>query len=132
MENKNFTQKQIANWRRIAMNVNSDVIKRDKLQMKINEMNEELAQLNEIIEMQEYPVKMATGGYTTSDIFVKNVVTTDKVDANGRALKKTTYDLRYPETILPSPACSDEVVEEQVSSEATAEVYHVSGLNEAL
>lgn len=101
MENKNFTQKQIANWRRIAMNVNSDVIKRDKLQQKINEMNEELAQLNEIIEMQEYPVKMATGGYTTSDIFVKNVVTTDKVDANGRALKKTTYDLRYPETILP-------------------------------
>ena len=101
MENKNFTQKQIANWRRIAMNVNSDVIKRDKLQMKINEMNEELAQLNEIIEMQEYPVKMATGGYTTSDIFVKNVVTTDKVDANGRALKKTTYDLRWPESVLP-------------------------------
>ena len=101
MENKNFTQKQIANWRRIAMNVNSDVIKRDKLQMKINEMNEELAQLNEIIEMQEYPVKMATGGYTTSDIFVKNVITTDKVDANGRALKKTTYDLRWPESVLP-------------------------------
>ena len=102
MENKNFTQKQIANWRRIAMNVSSDVIKRDKLQMKINEMNEELAQLNEIIEMQEYPVKMATGGYTTSDIFIKNVVTTDKVDANGRAIKKTTYDLKWPETILPS------------------------------
>ena len=101
MENKNFTQKQIANWRRIAMNVNSDVIKRDKLQQKINEMNEELAQLNEIIEMQEYPVKMATGGYTTSDIFVKNVITTDKVDANGRALKKTTYDLRWPESVLP-------------------------------
>ena len=116
MENKNFTQKQIANWRRIAMNVNSDVIKRDKLQMKINEMNEELAQLNEIIEMQEYPVKMATGGYTTSDIFVKNVVTTDKVDANGRALKKTTYDLRYPETILPPPVTAPE--EEVVDNES--------------
>jgi DhnA family fructose-bisphosphate aldolase class Ia len=101
MENKNFTQKQIANWRRIAMNVNSDVIKRDKLQQKINEMNEELKNLNEIIEMQEYPVKMATGGYTTSDIFVKNVVTTDKVDANGRAIKKTTYELKHPESILP-------------------------------
>lgn len=101
MENKNFTQKQIANWRRIAMNVNSDVIKRDKLQTKIMELTEELKSLDEIIEMQEYPVKMATGGYTTSDIFVKNVVTTDKVDANGRALKKTTYDLRWPESVLP-------------------------------
>ena len=101
MENKNFTQKQIANWRRIAMNVNSDVIKRDKIQSKIDELKIELETLNNMIEMQEYPVKMATGGYTTSDIFVKNVVTTDKVDANGRALKKTTYDLKWPESILP-------------------------------
>ena len=101
MENKNFTQKQIANWRRIAMNVNSDVIKRDKIQSKIDELKIELETLNNMIDMQEYPVKMATGGYTTSDIFVKNVVTTDKVDANGRALKKTTYDLRWPESVLP-------------------------------
>jgi hypothetical protein len=101
MENKNFTQKQIANWRRIAMNVNSDVIKRDKIQSKIDELKVELDTLNQMIDMQEYPVKMATGGYTTSDIFVKNVVTTDKVDANGRALKKTTYDLKWPESILP-------------------------------
>ena len=101
MENKNFTQKQIANWRRIAMNVNSDVIKRDKIQSKIDELKIELETLNNMIDMQEYPVKMATGGYTTSDIFVKNVVTTDKVDANGRAIKKTTYDLKWPESILP-------------------------------
>lgn len=102
MENKNFTQKQIANWRRIAMNVNSDVIKRDKIQSKIDELKIELETLNNMIDMQEYPVKMATGGFTTSDIFVKNVVTTDKVDANGRPIKKTTYDLKWPETILPS------------------------------
>ena len=101
MENKNFTQKQIANWRRIAMNVNSDVIKRDKIQSKIDELKIELETLNNMIDMQEYPVKMATGGYTTSDIFVKNIVTTDKVDANGRPIKKTTYDLQWPETILP-------------------------------
>ena len=110
MENKNFTQKQIANWRRIAMNVNSDVIKRDKIQSKIDELKIELDTLNNMIDMQEYPVKMATGGYTTSDIFVKNVVTTDKVDANGRAIKKTTYDLKWPETVLPSEgnACMPE------------------------
>ena len=122
MENKNFTQKQIANWRRIAMNVNSDVIKRDKLQQKINEMNEELKALDEMIEMQEYPVKMATGGFTTSDIFVKNVVTTDKVDANGRPLKKTTYDLRWPESILPPTTenvASSEAIEEAVNNEVS-------------
>ena len=101
MENKNFTQKQIANWRRIAMNVNSDVIKRDKLQQKINELQIERETLDKMIEMQEYPVKMATGGFTTSDIFVKNVITTDKVDNNGRPIKKTTYDLKWPDTVLP-------------------------------
>ena len=121
MENKNFTQKQIANWRRIAMNVNSDVIKRDKLQSKIEELKIELETLNNMIDMQEYPVKMATGGYTTSDIFVKNVVTTDKVDANGRALKKTTYDLRWPDTILPPTgnAAAPEAVEEVVNNESS-------------
>lgn len=111
MENKNFTQKQIANWRRIAMNVNSDVIKRDKLQSKIDELKIELETLNNMIDMQEYPVKMATGGYTTSDIFVKNVVTTDKVDANGRPIKKTTYDLKWPESILPPTENVSESVE---------------------
>ena len=131
MENKNFTQKQIANWRRIAMNVNSDVIKRDKIQSKIDELKIELETLNNMIDMQEYPVKMATGGYTTSDIFVKNVVTTDKVDANGRALKKTTYDLKYPDTILP-PTCKDEPIEEVSSSATTTDVYHVSGFAEVL
>lgn len=101
MEKKEFSQKQIANWRRIAMNVNSDVIKLEKLEAKINELNIEAETLRNMIDMQEYPVKMATGGYTTSDIFVKNVVTTDKVDANGRAIKKTTYDLRFPDSVLP-------------------------------
>ena len=121
MENKNFTQKQIANWRRIAMNVNSDVIKRDKIQSKIDELKVELDTLNQMIDMQEYPVKMATGGYTTSDIFVKNVVTTDKVDANGRAIKKTVYNLRYPSTILPP---FEETIEED-SSVANTESHNV-------
>ena len=122
MENKNFTQKQIANWRRIAMNVNSDVIKRDKIQSKIDELKIELETLNNMIDMQEYPVKMATGGYTTSDIFVKNVVTTDKVDANGRPIKKTTYDLRWPESILPPTTenvAASEAIEEAVNNEVS-------------
>ena len=101
MENKNFSQKQIANWRRIAMNVNSDVVKRDKIQQKINELQIELESINKMIDMQEYPVKVATNGFTTSDIFVKNVITTDKVDASGRPIKKTTYDLKWPDTVLP-------------------------------
>ena len=125
MEKKEFSQKQIANWRRIAMNVNSDVIKLEKLEAKINELQDEAKSLRDMIDMQEYPVKMATGGYTTSDIFVKNIVTTDKVDANGRAIKKTTYDLRYPDTILPTPTCDgavdmcpaeDNVIEETVNN----------------
>ena len=119
MEKKEFSQKQIANWRRIAMNVNSDVIKLEKLEAKINELNIEAETLRNMIDMQEYPVKMATGGFTTSDIFVKNVVTTDKVDANGRAIKKTTYDLKYPSTILPpveEATVENNIVEETINN----------------
>lgn len=123
MEKKEFSQKQIANWRRIAMNVNSDVIKLEKLEAKINELNIEAETLRNMIDMQEYPVKMATGGFTTSDIFVKNVVTTDKVDANGRAIKKTSYDLRFPDSVIPpmpepsmpAPA-ENNVIEETVNN----------------
>ena len=38
MENIKFTSKQIAAWKRIAMNVNADVVRREKLIAKCNEL----------------------------------------------------------------------------------------------
>jgi hypothetical protein len=121
MEKIKFTERQIAAWRRIAMNVNSDVTKRNKLVEKRNELQEEISKLNRIIELNELPVKEATGGYTTSEIFVKTVTTTDKVDKDGRAVKTTSYQLRYPDTIVPVV----ETPNEEISGEHPSEVEDV-------
>lgn len=101
MNKVKFTSKQIANWKRTAMNVNANVVKREKLNEKMKALQEEINVLTAAIDLEEAPVKAVTGGYTTSDIFVKTVTDTGKVDANGRAIKVTKYELRYPETILP-------------------------------
>ena len=101
MENIKFTSKQIAAWKRIAMNVNADVVRREKLIAKCNELQKEIDQLNRIIDLNEAPVKEATGGYTTDVLFTKVVTETGKVDKDGRPLKMTKYELRYPDTILP-------------------------------
>lgn len=114
MESKvKFTSKQIANFKRVAMNVNSDVTKRNKLVEKRDALQKEIDRLNEIIELNELPVKKATGGYTTEELFIKKVEDSGKVDANGHAIKITKYELRYPETIIPVVP----VIEENVQND---------------
>ena len=122
MENK-FSQKQIANWRRVRQNIEADLTKLAKVDEKIQSIQadyEEKAQalkakfdekikdiqteaetLRQMIDIQETPVKVATGGFTTQDIFVKDWQVNDKVDANGKQIRKAVYVLRYPETIVP-------------------------------
>lgn len=102
MNKVKFTSKQIANWKRTAMNVNANVVKREKLNEKMKALQEEINVLTAAIDLEEAPVKAVTGGYTTSDIFVKTVTDTGKVDANGRAIKVTKYELRYKDSVLPS------------------------------
>lgn len=103
MESKvKFTSKQIANWKRTAMNVNANVVKRDKLAAKIAVLQKEYDEINQDIELEEAHVRRATDGYSTSDIFVKRVVETGKIDPKtGYAVKQTRYELIYPETIVP-------------------------------
>ena len=124
MENKNFTQKQIANWRRVRQNIEADLTKlakvdekiqsiqadyeekaqalKAKYEEKIKDIQTEAETLRQMIDIQETPVKVATGGFTTQDIFVKEWQVNDKVDANGKQIRKAVYNLRYPETIVPS------------------------------
>ena len=132
----NYSSKQIANWRRVRMNIESDLNKlakvddkikainadyeekaaalKAKYDSKIKDMMVEAETLHNMIDVQEYPVKVATGGFTTQEIFVKNWIVSDKVDANGHQIRKATYDLRYPETILPpTPADCGSVPYEQ-------------------
>ena len=103
MESKvKFTSKQIANWKRTAMNVNANVIKRDKFAAKMAVLQKEYDEINQDIELEEAHVRRATDGYSTSDIFVKKVIETGKTDPKtGYPVKQTRYELIYPETIVP-------------------------------
>lgn len=115
MEQIKFTSKQIANMKRIAMNVNADVTKRNKLIEKRDELQKEIDKLNRVIELNEAPVKEMTNGYTTEELFIKTVTDTGKVDANGRPIKTTSYNLRYPETIVPVVEIGNELPEETLT-----------------
>ena len=114
----NYTEKQIANWRRIRVSIDpyltnlekiNDKIEAEKIKYeeKVAKLTNEAEDLRKTIEMYEYPVQAMTGGYTTQDIFVKEVVTNDKVAADGRTIRKSVYSLRFPDTIVPpaNPGC---------------------------
>ena len=141
MENK-FSQKQIANWRRVRQNIEADLVKLNKVDEKIQSIQadyEEKAQalkakyeekikdiqteaetLRQMIDIQETPVKVATGGFTTQDIFAKEWQVNDKVDTNGKQIRKAIYVLRYPETIVPPVETeSSTVINEPVENNET-------------
>ena len=107
MEENKFSTKQIANWRRIRVNIESDLNSLKKIQDKIDaetvKYNEKIAKLNKdaeeiqkMIDLQEYPVKMATG-FTSQQLFVKETVVSDKVASDGRTIKKTVYNFVCPD-----------------------------------
>lgn len=78
-----------------------------KLEKEINEKQERLNQVT--LEWEEYqaPIKRMTGGFTTDDLLERVVTDTGKVDKEGRPIKTTSYNLKYPETIIPeTPVCN--------------------------
>ena len=42
-----------------------------------------------------------TGGYGVEDLVRKVVTPTDKLDKNGNIIKNTSYELIYPDTVVP-------------------------------
>lgn len=100
MEKKEFTVKQIATFKRIAMNVDAAINKKNRLEAKKAELQAELDDLYEDINLMEAPLVKKTG-YGVEDLFVKTVTPTGKLDAKGNMMKVTRYELRYPDTFLP-------------------------------
>lgn len=90
----------IANLKKTAAIVAADVKKKEKLQKEIREKQEELEAIEKNIEEYQGPVRRHTGGYTTEDLIVK-VVKEGKPDKDGNPTKSTSYQLRYPETVIP-------------------------------
>ena len=98
---KEFSKFFIASLKRTAMNVSPLVRRKQKLLAEIAEREEELKSIQMQIETFETPIKEVTGGYGTEDLVVRTVEVTDKLDKDGKPIKQTKWNLKYPETIVP-------------------------------
>ena len=89
---KEITTRQMAMIKRIAMNVNPLVVKKNKLVSKINELTVEIAEINDAIEGNEMGIKSITGGLSSEVLITKTVTDSGKVDKNGNPIKVTKYE----------------------------------------
>ena len=98
---KEFSKFFIASLKRTAMNVSPLVRRKQKLLAEIAERETELDSIQVQINTFETPIKEVTGGYGTEDLVVRTVEVTDKVDKDGKPIKVTKWNLKFPETIVP-------------------------------
>lgn len=116
---KKFNSLQVASMRRTAANVFQYTTKRDKLIEKLNKIQKEVDEINEMIRVADYPTVQITGGYTSEDLFVR-----EKVE--GSSVHK--FVLKYPDTIIPVE--TEQTTEEtpslmETQSEETADVNYI-------
>ena len=101
MTKKEFTKFELARMKRTAQNVEGFLKQKNKLEEKKAKIEEELAIVNQQIELTDAPT-VAMTGYHTEDIIKKVVTPTDQVDKNGNIIKKVSFEFIYPDTIIPS------------------------------
>lgn len=116
---KKFTKFELARLKRTAQNVDQYITKKNKLVSKITELQNELEGVNNLIEVTDAPTKAMTGGYGTEDIIKKVVTPTDKIDKNGNTIKVTSYEFKYPDTIIPPVEVEEFPTEDVEVSEDT-------------
>lgn len=119
MAKKEFSKFFIASLKRTAQNVSPLVRRKQKLQAEIAEREEELKSIQIQIDAHEAPIKEATGGYGTEDLVIRTVEVTDKLDKDGKPVKVTKWNLKYPETIVP-------IEEAEAVAETPAEVVETT------
>ena len=111
MTKKEFTKFELARMKRTAQNVEGFLKQKNKLEEKKAKIDEELAVINQQIDLTDAPT-VAMTGYNTEDIIKKVVTPTDQVDKNGNIIKKVTFEFIYPDTIVPPVT---DVAEEETS-----------------
>ena len=132
MAKKEFTKFELARMKRTAQNVEGFLKQKNKLEEKKAKIEEELAVINQQIELTDAPT-VAMTGYHTEDIIKKVVTPTDQVDKNGNIIKKVTFEFIYPDTIVPpvteeeAPVDTEETIanDEELSEKVTeaAEIF---------
>lgn len=132
MEKKEFTKFELARMKRTAQNVEGFLKQKNKLEAKKAKIEEELAVINQQIELTDAPT-VAMTGYHTEDIIRKVVTPTDQVDKNGNIIKKVTFEFIYPDTIVP-PVTEEEtpMVEKTTASAVEESSEETTGTTETL
>lgn len=125
MTKKEFTKFELARMKRTAQNVEGFLKQKNKLEEKKAKIEEELAVINQQIELTDAPT-VAMTGYHTEDIIKKVITPTDQVDKNGNVIKRVTFEFIYPDTIVP-PTLEDPIEDVQIEDGVTNEE-----LNEAV
>ena len=125
MTKKEFTKFELARMKRTAQNVEGFLKQKNKLEEKKAKIEEELAIINQQIELTDAPT-VAMTGYHTEDIIKKVITPTDQVDKNGNVIKRVTFEFIYPDTIVP-PTLEDPIEDVQIEDGVTNEE-----LNEAV
>lgn len=101
MAKKEFSKFFVASLKRTAQNVSALVREKQKLIEKMKEADDKLHIIQKQIDSYDAPIREATGGYGVEDLIVRTVEITDKTDKDGKPVKVTKWNLKYPETIIP-------------------------------
>ena len=101
MAKKEFSKFFVASLKRTAQNVSALVREKQKLIEKMKEADDKLHIIQKQIDSYDAPIREATGGYGVEDLIVRTVEITDKTDKDGKLVKVTKWNLKYPETIIP-------------------------------
>lgn len=80
--------------KRVALNVNPLVVKKEKIANKINQLNKEYNDLCQRIEGHEMGIKALTGGYTSEDLLTRVMVETGELDDKGKPKKTPKWQLK--------------------------------------
>ena len=135
MTKKEFTKFELARMKRTAQNVEGFLKQKNKLEEKKAKIEEELAVINQQIELTDAPT-VAMTGYHTEDIIKKVVTPTDQVDKNGNIIKKVTFEFIYPDTIVPpvteeeAPVDTEETIASGVKEDIVPSTENNSIINE--
>lgn len=120
MSKKKFDKFFVANLRRTFQIVAPAVKEKQKLQAEVEAKQARIAELEAKISVLDEPIKRDTGGYGVEDLIVREVVDAG-TDKNGKTIKVTKLNLRYPETIVPPTSEEQPVGEAQPEETPTQE-----------
>lgn len=107
---KKFDKFFVANLKRTAQMVSPMVREKEKLLTDIEEKTNRVAVLDSQIESLDGHIRKVCG-YGVEELVARKVVETGKTDKDGKPVRITKWELKYPETIVP-------IIENPVSGES--------------